>query len=322
LDYRVESGRALATRVRMLVFAARSEQRVRIDSTHFISAGLRCGADLYLPDGVRAPPVILMAHGFAGERSARLPAFAERFCQRGYAVFLFDYRTFGDSEGSPSQLVSPGHHLQDWRAAIDHVRSLSSVDADRLVLWGTSFSGGHVVQTASEDHGVTAIIAQVPFTSGLALLRQYSPGDALHMTVAGVRDLLGSLLGAKPYHYPVVGRPGEHAMMNTPESYDGYLGLFEPDTGWENRVPARIALQIPFYSPARAAARVQCPALVIAGLNDSLIPVESVRAMAGRMPRGTCVELPCNHFEPYSGEAFEQNIALQLEFLDKNVRDL
>lgn len=260
-----------------------------------------------------------MAHGFAGERRARLPAFAERFCRAGYAVFLFDYRCFGDSEGGPAQLVSPRRHLQDWRAALCHVRALQSIDPSRLILWGTSFSGGHVVRIASEDHRVSAIIAQVPFTSGLSLLRQTRTGDALHMTVAGLRDSLGSLLGAEPHHYPVVGRPGQHAIMNTPESYDGYLGLFEPDSQWQNRVPARIALQIPFYSPARSAGKVRCPALVIAGLNDSLIPAASVRSMAERIDLGQYVELPCNHFEPYTGQAFENNIALQLGFLRRHL---
>ena len=290
-----------------------------ITAEAFISRGDRCAADLYLPDSADPPPVIVMAHGFAGERKARLPAFAERFCRAGYAVFLFDYRCFGGSEGSPDQWVSPRRHLQDWRAAVSHVRTLQSVDASRLVLWGTSFSGGHVVRLGSEDHAVSALIAQVPFTSGLALMHQYPLGDALHMTLAGLRDQLRSLVGAGPHDYPVVGRPGQHAIMNTPESYDGYLGLFDPNSRWQNRVPARIALQIPFYSPARSAAKVQCPALVIAGRHDSLIPVSSVKTMAGRIPRGEYVELPCNHFEPYRGEPFEQNIALQLAFLRRHV---
>jgi pimeloyl-ACP methyl ester carboxylesterase len=292
---------------------------MRVEPRDFLSRKARCRADLYLPESSGTPPVIVMAHGFAAERTARLPAFAERFCRAGYAVFLFDYRGFGDSDGKPAQLVSPRRHLQDWRAAISHVRTLPAVDGSRLVLWGTSFSGGHVIRLGSEDHAVSAVIAQVPFTSGFSTLGQYPLRDGLHMTLAGLKDALASLLGAGPHCYPVVGRPGEPAIMNTPESYDGYLGLFEPDSRWENRVPARIALQIPFYSPSRSAHRVQCPALVIAGRNDSLIPVDAVRAMAGKMHRGELIEMDCNHFEPYTGNHFERNIALQLKFLSRHV---
>jgi fermentation-respiration switch protein FrsA (DUF1100 family) len=83
-----------------------------------------------------------MAHGFGAERTWRLPAFAERFAEHGLATLFFDYRSFGDSDGEPRNLVSPRRHVADWAAAVDHARSLSGVDGDRLALWGTSFWGG------------------------------------------------------------------------------------------------------------------------------------------------------------------------------------
>lgn len=35
---------------------------------------------------------------------------------------VFDYRTFGGSDGEPRQWVSPRRHLQDWRAAVRFVQ--------------------------------------------------------------------------------------------------------------------------------------------------------------------------------------------------------
>ena len=43
---------------------------------------------------------------------------ARRFVEAGYAVYLFDYRNFGDSEGQPRHWVDPFRHLKDWDAAI------------------------------------------------------------------------------------------------------------------------------------------------------------------------------------------------------------
>ena len=77
---------------------AQTLTKVRSD---FASRGLRCSGDLYLPGCPHRPPVVVMAHGFAGERIFRLPACAEFFVQQGLAVFLFDYRGFGDNEGEP-----------------------------------------------------------------------------------------------------------------------------------------------------------------------------------------------------------------------------
>ncbi|MFB6143284.1 MAG: alpha/beta hydrolase [Halorientalis sp.] len=104
----------------------------------FESEGTRCAGWLYEPQGVEDPPVVVMAHGFGGEREARLPAFAERFAAAGLAAFVFDYRGFGDSDGDPPHVVSGPRRVTDYEAALAHVRSLDGVDSDRVGLWGTS----------------------------------------------------------------------------------------------------------------------------------------------------------------------------------------
>ena len=109
--------------------------------------------DLYRPEGESRPPVVVMGHGFGAERHFRLPAFAERLCAAGLAILLFDYRGFGDSEGAPRGLVAPGRHLADFAAAVRYAQGLKGVDGARAILWGTSFSGGHVLVTAARLPG-------------------------------------------------------------------------------------------------------------------------------------------------------------------------
>ena len=84
----------------------------------FASGGERCAADLYLPQGVDKPPIVVMGHGLGGLKNFRIPAFAERFVDRGLAVLAFDYRHWGGSAGEPRQLLSPRKQLEDWHAAL------------------------------------------------------------------------------------------------------------------------------------------------------------------------------------------------------------
>ena len=79
----------------------------------------------------------------------RLDAYAERFRAAGYACLVFDYRNFGDSEGAPRQLLDIRMQLQDWTVAVAYSRTLAGIDHNRIGLWGTSFSGGHVIATAA-----------------------------------------------------------------------------------------------------------------------------------------------------------------------------
>ena len=137
----------------------------------FASGAEECGAWLYLPDGASAErpvPVIVMAHGLGAVKALGLDAFAERFRNAGYACLVFDYRHFGGSSGEPRELLAIDRQLEDWRAAVAFARCLPECDADRVILWGTSFAGGHVTITAADDPRIAAAIAQNPFTDGRA----------------------------------------------------------------------------------------------------------------------------------------------------------
>ena len=47
-----------------------------------------------------------MAHGFGAARALRLYAYAAVFARAGYAVVVFDYRGWGDSDGVPRHVLN------------------------------------------------------------------------------------------------------------------------------------------------------------------------------------------------------------------------
>ncbi|HEY4916988.1 MAG TPA: alpha/beta fold hydrolase, partial [Solirubrobacteraceae bacterium] len=109
-----------------------------------------------------------MAHGFSLTRHDGLPAYAKRLAEAGTAVLLFDHRYLGDSGGEPRQRFRKSAQMQDWRAAVAYARSLEGIDPARIILWGFSFSGGHVIETAAADPGIAATLALCPMVDGLA----------------------------------------------------------------------------------------------------------------------------------------------------------
>jgi dipeptidyl aminopeptidase/acylaminoacyl peptidase len=203
--------------------------------SNFASQGVRCRGDLVLPTGVERPPVVILAHGFGAERCFGLSAFAQRFAGRGLAAYLFDYRCFGESDGKPRNYVDPRRHIQDWRAAIAHVRSLPEVDGGRLALWGTSYSGGHVIVAAAGDPQVAAIVAQVPFVDSLTTMARLGAKHVLKAAGHALWDLLQAPVRQSPHYVKIVGHPDEFAEMNTPEAWPGYLALVPEGCSWQNR---------------------------------------------------------------------------------------
>jgi hypothetical protein len=94
----------------------------------FDSHGTALDAWLYTPltavDGAAAVrhPVMIMAHGLGAQKELGLHRFADAFARAGLAVLVFDYRTFGGSEGEPRHWVSPRRHLEDWNEALRVVK--------------------------------------------------------------------------------------------------------------------------------------------------------------------------------------------------------
>lgn len=291
---------------------------------------MRCGASLLAAgsadlDGPHGRPCVVMAHGFGCTRDSGLARFAERFAAAGAEVLLFDYRGFGTSAGTPRQYVSHRRQRQDWAAAVAAARRLGGVDPARIVLWGTSYAGGHVLATAALDARIAGVIAQGAAVDGLALLRKPERADpsaprskGARMALAAVRDLGHAALRRRPLLLQAVGAPGEHAMLTDAANYRDYLAMMGPT--WRNEVCARSLLTIPFNRPIRHVGAIACPVLLVIAERDTVTPAASIRDAGERTPDAQVLAFDTGHFGIYAGPAFEQSVAAQVEFLRRVTR--
>jgi dienelactone hydrolase len=209
--------------------------------------------------------------------------------------------------------------LQDWTVAVAYARTLPGIDPNRIGLWGTSFSGGHVIATAARVPGIAAVVAQCPFTDSVASLSTWSPLLSARVTALAVRDLVAARLGGSPVMVPTAGNPGEVALMTAPDAYPGYLKLVPDGMSLRNEVAARIGVKILPYRPGRFAAKVPCPILFCVCETDTVAPSGPTRRYAATAPRGEIKLYPEGHFEIYVGDAFERVLTDQLEFLSRHL---
>jgi hypothetical protein len=266
---------------------------------------------------------IVMAGGLGLTRAPGTAPFASRFHAEGFSVLAFDYRRFGDSTGTPRQVVRIREQLEDWDHAIEAARRLPEVD-DRIALWGFSLSGGHVIRAATGRHDVTAAIAQAPTADGMVAarhaMRHNTPGALLRLTTRAVLDALGGAFGAAPSLVPVAGEPGAVALLTTPDATDGRPALRTDGPGGDGgpRVAARFALSSGGYRPGRHARDVHCPLLVLAYDDDrSALPGPAVRA-AARAPRGELARRPGGHYAGFTSD-LDGTFRIELEFLQRHV---
>lgn len=150
-----------------------------------LSEGTRLAAEIFSPADKKGQklPTILMSHGWGGQASL-LRTDAAEFAKEGYLVVIFDYRGWGASDSrvvltgpAPSEkkehrfsaevleireVVDPLDQTTDLLNVLHWVQAEPMCDTSRIGLWGSSFSGGHVVFAAANDPRVKATVSQVP----------------------------------------------------------------------------------------------------------------------------------------------------------------
>lgn len=305
--------------------SAADDEAASPTSVRIPSGETTCAADLYLPTGSSPPsghPVIVLGHGLGATRDMGLQRYAERFVAAGYAALTFDYRHFGESGGEPRQLLSIDRQLDDWRAVLAYVAGQPGLDRRRTAIWGSSFAGGHVLHLASHGVDVAAVIAQCPFTDGLASSRTLGIISTLKVGAAATADLAAAALGRPPVLVPAAGARGSAALMTAPDALPGYEAL-EALAGPDHAtgVAARIGLQIGRYRPGAGLRRVAAPTLVLVCDPDTVAPTATTLRHLERA-QNPVIEVerhPVGHFDIYLGEPFEVAVAQMLAFAGRTI---
>jgi len=128
--------------------------------------------DLYLPDGVENPPLIVWIHGGAWQYGSRAdPPLGP--VAAGYALASVDFRQAGEAP-FPAQ-------LHDIKAAIRFLRARAGqygYHPARLAVWGAS-SGGHLAALAGASNGDPELEGRVGDSSVQAIIDYFGPTNLL-----------------------------------------------------------------------------------------------------------------------------------------------
>jgi pimeloyl-ACP methyl ester carboxylesterase len=274
----------------------------------------------YEPGGEGPHPTVIMGHGLGAVKAGGLAPFAERFCAEGFAVVVIDYRHWGGSGGLPRDEVSVPRQQQDYRTAIEWATTAPGVDRFRIFVWGTSFSGMHVVALAASDTRIAGAIAQCPLVDGFAGSRMVRPSRSAALFAVAIADRVGSLLGRPPRYLPGLVAPGQWGMFDSSDALHGQrlLAPREP-VDWHNRIAARSILGIPFHRPIRHATDIKIPFLLIVAEQDTQAPVKPALTVAQRAPQAELRRSRGGHYDVYEGgTAFDEAIEWEVDFLHRH----
>lgn len=144
-----------------------------IDVSFQNASGQKLHGWLLLPPGVQGKvPVVLHTHGNAGNVDSHL-AFSQFLVDRGYAVFIFDYRGYGRSEKGGR--LSRNALMEDTRAAFDTLLQRPEIDPTRVAVYGVSIGSVFASAIAAERTEVRAVVLAAPFSGWMRIAHTHVP---------------------------------------------------------------------------------------------------------------------------------------------------
>jgi hypothetical protein len=247
----------------------------RID-IEFASEAATCRGWLFLPDGEGPFPAVALAGGWCYVRELVMPYYARAFAEVGVAALVFDYRNLGVSDGEPRQHLDPWGQIRDYRNALSFLERRGDIDADRLAVWGISYSGGHALILGATDPRVKCLVSQIPVVDGYENMRR------AHGSI-GYRRLWQTIIEDRALRYD---KPGErlhipHATAEPaedlgtwpfPETYHTFKALQETEAPlYQNRSTVESVDLLLEYDVLPFARRIyDTPSLMIVAEADDL----------------------------------------------------
>ena len=274
------------------------------ETVAFPSCGVTLRGILLRPKNPEPTAAIVIAPGMSGVKEGSIMKFAEYFASTGMAVLAFDNINFGESDGEPRQEADPVLQRRGYRDAITFLSFREEIDKTRIGIFGTSYSGGHVLEVAAHDRRVKCVVAQIPAISGFeAIRRSVRPDQRPSFLGMLDQDREQRFRGGEPAIMKAVSNvPGELCMMPGDAAYEYFMGQARVAPRWRNEVTLRTldlwrgidnATYMPWISPT--------PLLLIVALGDELVPADlTLDAFARAREPKKLLTISGGHFSPYS----------------------
>jgi alpha/beta superfamily hydrolase len=272
--------------------------RVKTETVDFYSEGARLRGFLHRPDeAAERLPFIVQGPGWLGLADAKLYVpYHQAFTDAGFAVLIFDYRGFGESEGDRGTL-SPTWQLEDWRNAIAYMRGRPDMDAERAAIFGSGGTGGgNAILAAAAEPDIRATISQVPVADGRDWLHRMRPE---HEWVAFLAAVEADRRQRATSGTGVTVHPREGIMVETPERKASSVKS-DVDARIPKAVPLASAHGILEYRPIDAARRVR--GLMVIGVEDDAVtPTDHARQLydAAGAPKKLVLQSGTTHYAAY-----------------------
>jgi dipeptidyl aminopeptidase/acylaminoacyl peptidase len=288
-------------------------------SVSFFSEGEKISGILRLPDDGDAPyRGIVQGPGWMGLKDANLYLrYHEALTAAGFAVLIFDFRGFGDSEGR-TDLLLPATQLEDLINAVTYLSSRDDIDSDNIGTFGSGGTGGgNAIVLAASDPRVGCAVSQVPVADGEDWLHRMR---SEHEWLTFLERLEADRAKRVATGQSEMVHPREEIMVPTPERRATNVKK-DVDSRTPTSVQLRSAEAIIAYKPIDLVDKIAPRALMIIGVeNDAVTPTDHAISLYERAgePKRLILQRHTTHYAAYA-EYGDQVVPDIVDWFDRHL---
>jgi fermentation-respiration switch protein FrsA (DUF1100 family) len=214
--------------------------------------------------GFERRPIVLVAGSWLTVKEQMPLLYARRLAEAGYNAFIFDFTGFGESRGEPRQVEMPSRKIGDLRAAVEFLRTVGFVDAERV---------GAVGVCASAQNVLTALAQKVPIRTFASVAGWYHDPASVAAFYGGAEGVALRMARARDATMKYL-KTGDLSIVPAYENGNDRAGMFfpldyyaQPDRGaipaWRNEMSEMTWSHWLTFDGLAAAGRVGSPCLFV-----------------------------------------------------------
>ena len=297
----------------------------------FKNKTLNIAGELFLPaefDATKTYPAIVVTHP-EGAIKEQVPAtYAEKLAPYGFVVLTFDGAYIGESDGEPHFTTDPFQRVEDIRAAVDYLTTLSYVDNDKISGLGICAGGAYMIDAAKTEKRFKAISAVVPVNMGAGMRESQPDKETLIATLtASANQRTAEVNGAEVQLMEIVAANDEaalqfpeHSLFREARSY--YRGVKEHPRSTGQIVFSGFDKLLRYDAFQMMTEMWSHPLLVFTGsLADTRPFAEQAVSLAGDLAEELVVVEGATHIDLYYKEQFVDLVVAQIaDFFEKHIK--
>lgn len=283
-------------------------------SITFRNGPLTMAGNLHLPEDFsesREYAALIAVHPGGGVKEQTSGLYAAKLAREGFVVLAYDASFQGDSEGEPRHLEDPYARVEDVRAAVDYLTTLSFVDSERIAILGICAGGGYAIHASMTDPRIKAVGTISAVNIGAMIRAGWDgttdPAQALALREAAAAARTAEAGGAPLQFMPLAPEspdPGLHSDLQ--EAYEYYHTSRAQHCNAPGKTPLRSLAQLVGYDAFHLADLLLTqPLQLVAGSKaGSLWYSKDVLERAASRDKQLHIVEGAGHMDLYDGEGF------------------